>query len=88
MTINAEPGTGLAIKIMMMIIGALFVVMTSIGGFTASHLISDVDEMNSRLTNVQTQLAASEVARADQSARLSRIEGLLDDVKVRERSRQ
>lgn len=80
---NAELGSTLAIKILLMIVGALFIVMTSIGGFTASHLISDVDEMNTRLTTVQSELSATEVQRADQAARLSRIEAIMDDIRIR-----
>jgi len=76
----------LAIKLLLMIVSALFVVMTTIGGFTAAHLINQSDELSVRMTVVQTQLATQEVERQDAERRLRRIEGLLDDAK-QERTR-
>lgn len=78
-----ETGDGLAVKILIMIIGALFTVMTAIGGFTAAHLINQSDELSVRITLVQTQLAANEVARQNLDARLSRIETLLYEARER-----
>lgn len=71
----------LALKILLMLVGALFVAMTGIGGFTAAHLIGQADDLNTRITLVQTQIAASDVARQDIDLRLKRIEMLLDETR-------
>ncbi len=72
---------GLAIKILLLIVGALFVVMTGIGGFTAAHIVAQSDDLNTRLTSIQAQLAAEDVVRKDFDLRLVRIENLLDDAR-------
>lgn len=80
-TMMEDEDKGLAIKVLMMIVGALFIVMTSIGGFTAAHIISQADDTQARLTGIQAQLAAEDVVRKDFELRLVRIENLLDDAR-------
>lgn len=70
------------LKLIFAILAALFAVMTSIGGFTASHLIGQVDNISSGLTDlkvkVDTQSTANEIYRLSMENRLQRIEKKLD----------
>ena len=88
MVISENANEAIALRLLLMLVGALFVIMTGIGGFTAAHLVSQTDDLNTRITNLQAQVAASEVSRQDTSLRLTRIEGLLDEARQALRDRR
>lgn len=61
-------------------LGALFVVMTSIGGFAAQHLVTEVDSLASRLSIIEQNNAQITESRDDMKRRLERIENKLDAI--------
>lgn len=81
MDVGENEDRALAVKILLLIVGALFVVMTGIGGFTAAHLVAQIDDLSARLTQIQSSAAANDVTMKDQELRLGRIEHLLDDAR-------
>jgi hypothetical protein len=72
----------LFLKLIFWTLAALFAVMTAIGGFAATHLISEVDsihaEMDMMHTQVSTDSATGEIYRKAMEIRLDRIERKLD----------
>jgi hypothetical protein len=56
------------------LLGALFVVMTGIGGATASHMVQQNDEILRRVSNIEASQAADEAERKDQERRIESIE--------------
>lgn len=71
------------VKLIFWILSAIFVVMTSIGSFAATHLIAEVDSMHVVLNQLQTSFSATDSAakvyRESIEYRLDRIEKKLDN---------
>lgn len=67
------------IKLIFWLLAAMFVVLTSIGGATASHVVGQGDEANARLSRIEANQAGEEVYRADIERRLEAIEKRLSE---------
>lgn len=69
-------------KLVMWWLGALFIAMTGIGGFTASHLVAQVDTLSITVNVLQqkidTMSATSDIYRMSMENRLTRIEHRLE----------
>lgn len=76
---NANEGT---LKLIFWLLAAMFAVMTSIGGFSAMHLITEVDDIHAELNNVKVQVESDAVGekffRDDVILRIERIEKKVD----------
>ena len=73
-----EEGKDVVLKLIFAILGAMFVIMTSIGGFTATHLLNQSDDIVKRLGNIESSMAAQDVYRADTERRLEMMESRMD----------
>lgn len=73
-----EEGKDVVLKLIFAILGAMFVIMTSIGGFTATHLLNQSDDIVKRLGNIESSMAAQDVYRSDTERRLEIIESRID----------
>ena len=60
------------------ILAALFAVMTSIGGATAGHMVSQNDEILKRVSNIEANQAAENVYQKDLERRIDSLEHKLD----------
>jgi hypothetical protein len=68
-------------KLIFWLLTFVAVVMTSIGGAAASHMVSQMDTLSLRLTAVEVRLAAQDDAKIETSRRLIRIEDKLDFIR-------
>ena len=57
------------------------VVMMSIGGAAANHLVSQMDSLSIRMTNLEVRSAAQDDVKAETARRLIRIEDKLDFIR-------
>lgn len=71
-------------KLIFWLLGALFLVMTAIGGSAAQRLVSQVDTLDSKVNVLQVQLATMSAMRESSEQRLIRIESKLDAVGVKQ----
>lgn len=65
------------IKLIFLVLSALFLVMTSIGGFTASHVISQVDGIAESMNQVKTDIAVGKAQEQQRDARIANIENFI-----------
>lgn len=70
----------LLFKLIFAILSAMFVVMTAIGGATASHMITQNDDIIKRLSSMEAESAAQQVYRLDLERRLDTLEQKLDKI--------
>jgi len=64
----------LFLRLIFLVISALFLVMTGIGGFTAKHLIDQVDGISASLSDIKTDIAVEKATQTQRDARISNIE--------------
>lgn len=64
----------LILKLIFLVITALFAVMTGIGGWTASYLISHFDTVAIQVGEVKTDIAVEKAVQTQRDARLTNIE--------------
>ena len=64
----------LSSKMIFWLLSFLSVIMTSIGGFTAAHVITQYDEILSRLSKMEAAAAAHDVFDKDIERRLDNLE--------------
>jgi len=74
MSQQSEEGNKLILKLIFALIGAMFVVMTSISGFTAAHLMDKVDTLVQSNADLKTDLAVEHEAQRQRDIRLQNIE--------------
>jgi hypothetical protein len=67
------------IKLIFWLLAAMFAVLTTIGGATASHVVGQGDEANARLSRIEANQAAEDVYRSDVERRLEAIERRLNE---------
>lgn len=65
-------------KLLFWMLSFIAVVMTSIGGFAATHLITQVDSMSIQMSTLQTQISVMQSLRELDTFRLKRIEDKID----------
>ena len=69
-------------RLIFWLLAAMFAVMTGIGGFSAMHLITEVDAIHTELGNVKVQVESDAVGerffRDDITLRIERIEKKVD----------
>lgn len=69
-----DDGMGITLKLMFWVLGALFIVMTTIGGSTASRLLDQNDQMIKRLTSIESAIAVEDVYNKDLDRRINNLE--------------
>lgn len=68
-------------RIVLAVLGTMFAVMTSIGGFTASRLTTQLDDVTKGVDHLSESVASQSEIGHNNEKRLDRIERLLDDRK-------
>ncbi len=70
-------------KLIFALLGAVFVVMTGIGGATASHMVAQNDEIITRLSKIEATIAVEDVYNKDLERRIDSIEHQIDRTRPR-----
>lgn len=78
-------GDKLVLKLILMVVSALFLVMTAIGGFTATHLIGQVDEIQKNTANLTTSMEVEKETQKQRDIRLSNIETFMYTLQTKPR---
>jgi hypothetical protein len=64
-------------KLTSLMLTALFIVMTAITGFTATHLISQVDDIQRNVSILATEIQVQKEAQKERDVRLTNIESFI-----------
>ncbi len=68
-------------KLIFWLLSFVAVIMTSIGGAAASHIVSQMDALSVRMTALEVRSAAQDDTKAETQRRLIRIEDKVDFIR-------
>lgn len=70
----SDPSRKLITQLIFALLSAMFVVMTAIGGATASHMVTQNDDILKQLSEIRSDLSAEHEANRDMERRIQLLE--------------